>query len=89
VLPYAQVFTAVAMFGIVIVAGYLLLAMQRVLFGPFEADTDHEIVPAAVTDRVSIMVLLLIVILLGMAPDLIYGIIQDAVQPILSIGGGL
>ena len=89
VLPYAQVFTAIAMFGIVIVAGYLLLAMQRVLFGPFEADTDHDIVPAAVTDRVSIMVLLLLVILLGMAPDLIYGIIQDAVQPILSIGGGL
>ncbi len=89
VLPYAQVFTAVAMFGIVIVAGYLLLAMQRVLFGPFRADTDHEIVPAAVTDRVSIVVLLLFVILLGTAPDLIYGMIQDAVQPILAIGGGL
>ena len=88
VLPGAQLFTAVAMFGIVIVAGYLLLAMQRVLFGPFDADTDHEIVPAAVTDRVSIVVLLLLVILLGTAPDLIYGIIQDAVQPILTIGGG-
>ncbi len=89
VLPGAQLFTAVAMFGIVIVAGYLLLAMQRVLFGPFEADTDHDIVPAAVTDRVSIVVLLLLVILLGTAPDLLYGIIQEAVQPILTIGGGL
>jgi NADH-quinone oxidoreductase subunit M len=89
VLPAAQLFTAVAMFGIVIVAGYLLLAMQRVLFGPFEADTDHDIVPAAVTDRVSIVVLLLLVILLGTAPDLLYGIIQEAVQPILTIGGGL
>ena len=89
VLPGAQLFTAVAMFGIVIVAGYLLFAMQRVLFGPFEAETDHDIVPAAVTDRVSIVVLLLLVILLGTMPDLLYGIIQDAVNPILAIGGGL
>ncbi|MFB6109303.1 MAG: NuoM family protein [Halodesulfurarchaeum sp.] len=89
VLPYAPVFTALAMFGIVIVAGYLLFAMQRVLFGPFEADTDHEIVPAPVTDRIAIVALVLIVILLGTAPDLIYGMIQDAVKPILAIGGGL
>ncbi|AOW80352.1 NADH-quinone oxidoreductase subunit M [Halodesulfurarchaeum formicicum] len=88
-LPYAPIFTALAMFGIVIVAGYLLFAMQRVLFGPFEADTDHEIVPAPVTDRIAIVALVLLVILLGTAPDLIYGMIQDAVQPILTIGGGL
>ncbi|MFW6457812.1 MAG: complex I subunit 4 family protein [Halodesulfurarchaeum sp.] len=88
-LPHAQVFTAIAMFGIVVVAGYLLYAMQRVLFGPYEANTEHDIVPAAVTDRVSIVALILLVILLGTAPDLIYGMIQDAVAPILSIGGGL
>ena len=89
VLPYAQLFTAVAMFGIVIVAGYLLFAMQRVLFGPFRAETDYEIVPAAVHDKVSIVVLILLVILLGTVPDLLYTVIQDAVNPILSIGGGL
>ena len=89
ILPYAQVFTAVAMFGIVVVAGYLLFAMQKVLFGPFRADTDYDIVPAAVHDKVSIVVLILLVILLGTAPDLIYGMIQDAVNPILAIGGGL
>ncbi|PSQ10846.1 oxidoreductase, partial [Halobacteriales archaeon QS_7_68_65] len=36
----AMVFTAIAMFGIVIVAGYLLYAMQRTLFGEFRLDTD-------------------------------------------------
>ncbi|MFB6113728.1 MAG: NuoM family protein [Halodesulfurarchaeum sp.] len=89
VLPYAQVFTAVAMFGIVIVAGYLLFALQRVLFGPFRADTDHDIVPAALHDKASIVALILLIILLGVVPDLIFGMIQDAVHPILSIGGGL
>ncbi len=89
VLPNAQVFTAVAMFGIVIVAGYLLFAMQRVLFGPFRADTDYEVVPAAVHDQLSIVVLILVIILFGVAPDLLYASIQDAVDPILSIGGVL
>ena len=88
-LPAAQVFTAMAMFGIVIVAGYLLLAMQRVLFGPFRADTEHEIVPAAFHDAAAIVVLILLVILLGTVPDLFYGMIQDAVRPILAAGGGL
>ena len=89
ILPSAQLFTALAMFGIVIVAGYLLFAMQRVLFGPFRADTEHEIVPAAFHDAAAIVVLILLVILLGTAPDLLYGMIQDAVRPILSAGGGL
>jgi len=84
------VFTAVAMFGIVIVAGYLLFAMQRVLFGPFRADTDHEIVRAARHDVAAIVVLVLFVVLLGIDPNIFYGMIQDAVRPILAlVGGGL
>ncbi|MFB6069701.1 MAG: NuoM family protein, partial [Halanaeroarchaeum sp.] len=89
VLPGAPAFTAVAMFGIVIVAGYLLFAMQRVLFGPFRADTEYEIVPAAFHDAAAIVVLILLVVLLGTAPDIFYGMIQNAVRDILTVGGGL
>jgi len=80
---YAQLFTALAMFGIVIVAGYLLFAMQRVLFGPFEADTDYDIVPAATHDTVPIVTLIVFVVVLGTVPELIYGMIQDAVTPMV------
>jgi len=80
---YAQLFTALAMFGIVIVAGYLLFAMQRVLFGPFEADTDYDIVPAATHDTVPIVTLVVLVVVLGTAPELFYGMIQDAVTPMV------
>ncbi|MFB6068587.1 MAG: NuoM family protein [Halobacterium sp.] len=80
---YAQLFTALAMFGIVIVAGYLLFAMQRVLFGPFRADTDYDVVPAAAHDTVPIVVLVLLVVVLGTVPDLFYGMIQDAVNPMV------
>ncbi|WP_101296645.1 complex I subunit 4 family protein [Halegenticoccus soli] len=88
VLPFAPVFTAAAMFGIVIVAGYFLFAMQRTLFGPFRLETDYEITSAPVHDTLPLAVLLLCIIALGVAPELFFGMITDAVTPILNAGGG-
>ena len=85
----APLFTGVAMFGIVIVAGYLLWAMQRTLFGQFEVETDYDIGPAPFHDVVPLAVLLVLVIALGVAPGLVYGMIQDAVNPMLQLGGGV
>ena len=86
VLPGAPVFTAAAMFGIVVVAGYLLMAMQRVLMGPFRFDGDYEVVPAKPHEIVPLLVLLFLVILLGVAPDLFFTMILDAVDPVLQGG---
>ncbi len=88
-LPYAPIFTALAMFGIVIVAGYLLLAMQRTLFGPFRLETDYEITPAPMHEIAPMAVLLLAIIALGVAPEVFLEMIFDAVGPILDNGGGL
>ncbi|MFB6137267.1 MAG: NuoM family protein, partial [Halobacteriaceae archaeon] len=85
--PAAPIVTAAAMFGIVIVAGYLLWAMQRVLFGPFRADTEHEIVAAPVHDVAPLVVLILLVIALGVQPDLFFGMIQGATDPIAALAG--
>ncbi len=82
----APVLTALAMFGIVIVAGYLLYAMQRTLFGPYQLDTDYEVGRAPLHDVVPLFVLLGLIILLGVAPDLIFEMITDAVDPILPGG---
>ncbi|WP_299332090.1 complex I subunit 4 family protein [Haloplanus sp.] len=82
-------FTAAAMFGIVIVAGYLLLAMQRTLFGSFRLETDYEVGPAPLHETVPLAVLLVTIIVLGVAPDLFFGMIQDAVDPLLDFGGEL
>jgi NADH-quinone oxidoreductase subunit M len=86
--PYAPAFTALAMFGIVIVAGYLLYAMQRTLFGEYRVDTDYDAVPAPFHDVAPLVVLVLIVVALGVAPDLFFGMIQDAVNPIVDLAGG-
>ena len=83
VLQFAPIFTAVAMFGIVIVAGYLLWAMQRTLFGGFELETEYELGRAPVHDIAPLAVLLGLVILLGIQPDIIYEQIQGAVNPLV------
>ncbi|WP_128478028.1 complex I subunit 4 family protein [Halorussus pelagicus] len=81
-------FTAAAMFGIVVVAGYLLFAMQRTLFGTFETETDYEVGPAAFHDVAPLVVLILLVILLGVDPNIFYTMIQDAVNPLVPAAGG-
>ena len=82
-LPYAPVFTGLAMFGIVIVAGYLLSAMQKTLFGPFRLETDYEVGPAPFHDVAPLAVLLLAIIALGVAPDIFFDMIRDAAVPVV------
>jgi NADH-quinone oxidoreductase subunit M len=86
VTPLMPIFTALAMFGIVIVAGYLLFAMQRALFGPFRVSGMEDLPRAARHDVAPMVVLLALIIILGVAPELIFGMIQDAVGPLLPGG---
>jgi len=88
VLPDAPLFTAAAMFGIVIVAGYLLFAMQRTLFGEYRVDTDHDAHAAARHDLLALVAAVLLVVALGVAPEILYGMIQDAANPIVALLGG-
>ncbi|MFC6765779.1 complex I subunit 4 family protein [Natrinema soli] len=87
-LEYAPLFTSLAMFGIVLVAGYLLFALQRTVFGPYRLETDYEVGRAPVHDVASMVVLLGLIIALGVAPDLIFDMITDAIDPIVQ-GGDL
>ncbi|MFB6296325.1 MAG: proton-conducting transporter membrane subunit, partial [Halobacteriales archaeon] len=88
VLPSAPLFTAAAMFGIVVVAGYLLFAMQRALFGEYRVDTDHDAHPAARHDLVALVIAVLLVVALGIDPGLFYEMIQEAANPVVALLGG-
>jgi NADH-quinone oxidoreductase subunit M len=91
------VMTVLAMFGIVIVAGYLLWAMQRTLFGPFSYDGDYEITRAARHDVVPLLTLIVLIVVLGTFPhDIFFDMIQDAINPVIDMsdvvldyGGGV
>ena len=86
-LPAAHIVTPAAMFGVVIVAGYLLWAMQRTLFGPYELDADYKPGLAPLHDLAPMFVLLALIVALGVAPDLIFEMITDATEPIIPTGG--
>jgi NADH-quinone oxidoreductase subunit M len=83
VLPSAPVFTAAAMFGIVIVAGYLLLAMQKTLFGEYRLDTEYDAGRAAFHDVAPLFVLLALIIALGVFPEIFMDMIETAVDPVI------
>ncbi|MBP2250837.1 NADH-quinone oxidoreductase subunit M [Halarchaeum solikamskense] len=86
--PHAQLVTAAAMFGIVVVAGYLLRLLQGVLMGPFEAPTT--VTPRSRRDLAPAVALVLLSIYLGVAPGTLMGAIQDAVGAFVAVfGGGL
>jgi NADH-quinone oxidoreductase subunit M len=85
-IPAAPLVTAAGMFGIVIVAGYLLWAMQRTLFGEYSLETDYDVSRAPAHDVAPLVVLLALVIALGVDPGLVYQMIQDAVNPLLPPG---
>jgi len=87
-LPNAPLFTAAAMFGIVIVAGYLLFAMQRALFGEYRVDTEYDAHPAATHDLVALVIAVLLVVALGVAPRIFFQMIQEAANPIVALLGG-
>ncbi len=86
VIPSASVVTAVTMFGIVLVAGYLLWAMQRTLFGPFSLAVDAELTRSPAHELAPLFVLLALIVLLGVYPELAFEMIEDAVAPALSGG---
>jgi NADH-quinone oxidoreductase subunit M len=62
--------------------------MQRTLFGEVRVDADAEAVPAALHDVAPLVITILAVVALGVAPDLFFGMIQDAVNPIVALVGG-
>jgi NADH-quinone oxidoreductase subunit M len=96
-LPYATIVVPAAMFGIVLVAGYLLFAMQRVLFGEFRvgkktaAATDgggSKVTDASFAEALPMLVLLAVIIALGVQPDIAYDMIETSTASLVELVGG-
>ncbi|MDZ7688857.1 MAG: NADH-quinone oxidoreductase subunit M [Halobacteriales archaeon] len=99
-LPYATLVVPVAMFGIVLVAGYLLFAMQRVLFGEFRVGKKrrataadggaHDVTDASLSEALPMLVLLAVIVALGLQPDIAYDMIETSTAGVVELvaGGG-
>ncbi|MDY6779795.1 MAG: NuoM family protein [Halobacteria archaeon] len=90
-LPGATLIVPAAMFGIVIVAGYLLFAMQRTLFGEYDAPESYRdgIRDASLSEAAPLLVLIVVIIALGVQPDIAYEMIQRSTASVVELAGGV
>lgn len=80
----------VAVLGVIITAGYILMVIRRVFFGELPAAFEKTVTDISVMDKVVVISLSVIMIALGWFPQaLMAGMIQSGVTRILALIGGV
>jgi NADH-quinone oxidoreductase subunit M len=83
----APLVSIIAILGVVITAGYILLVVRRVFFGELPAE-HAEVADITVLDKLAIGLLSLIMIGLGLFPGMMAPMIEKGVRTILALVGG-
>ncbi len=78
----------IASLSIVITAAYVLLAIRRAFFGDVPAQLEGHIGSISVLDKVALVTLCLIMITLGMFPNLMVPMVSQGVQNVMRLLGG-
>lgn len=79
----------IAILGVIITAGYILIVMRRVFFGELPAAFENTVGDISIMDKIVVVSLSLIMILLGWFPQaLMAGMVQSGVSRILALIGG-
>jgi NADH-quinone oxidoreductase subunit M len=76
--------SALIAFGIFLTVGYMLWMLNRIVFS--DPDPEKEVSEASWSDLIAPILMLVPVILLGIWPDLILGIVQPVVVQMLTGG---
>lgn len=76
--------TAVAAFGVVLAAGYILWTVERVLFGP-EKRQFVDLTDATLVDAVPMVLLTAVIVLIGVYPAIIVDIVNPGIAQL--VGG--
>ncbi|MEI7844812.1 MAG: NADH-quinone oxidoreductase subunit M [Chloroflexota bacterium] len=78
----------IASISIVITAAYILSAIRRAFFGDVPAQLEGHIGPISVLDKVALVTLCLLMISLGVFPNLMVPMVSQGVQNVLRLLGG-
>jgi NADH-quinone oxidoreductase subunit M len=85
----APIVAIIAVLGVIITAGYILVVMRRVFFGELPAAYEKTVGNISVMDKIVVVSLSVIMIAVGMFPQaLMAGVIQSGVERILALVGG-
>jgi NADH-quinone oxidoreductase subunit M len=82
----APVFTIIACIGVVLAAGYILWALQRVFYGPVKNEFDG-VKDADFLERVYMFAFVALIMLVGIYPAILTDVIKIGIAPIAGLIG--
>jgi NADH-quinone oxidoreductase subunit M len=82
-----QVYTILAVLGVVVTAGYILWMLQRVFYGPV-LEKYNGVPDADVLERIYMGAFVAVIILIGIRPDILTNVITTGIMPVVQLLGG-
>ncbi len=81
-----QVYTLLAVLGVVVTAGYILWMLQRVFYGPVQ-EVYNSVVDADTLEKVYMFSLVVVIMLVGIYPAVLTDVIKLGISPIMGLLG--
>jgi NADH-quinone oxidoreductase subunit M len=87
IVPHAQVYTIIAIIGVVLTAGYILWMLQRTFFGPVKEEFK-AVKDADGLEKFYMFVLVAVIMLVGIYPAVLTDVFKLGVAPVVRMIGG-
>jgi NADH-quinone oxidoreductase subunit M len=81
---YFPILAMITVLGIILTAGYVLKVTQLVFFGEFNERRFPEVRDVTILDKTALALLVVFLILLGVFPRFMTGMLENGMQPILT-----
>jgi len=82
-----QVYTILALIGVVLAAGYILWMIQRTFYGP-PLEQYNSVKDADILERVYMIAFVALIMLVGIYPAILTDIIKLGIAPLVGLSGG-
>jgi NADH-quinone oxidoreductase subunit M len=70
--------------GIVVTAAYILRAIHNVFFGEYDEHKWHDMSPLRAVDKITLVMFVVILIVIGVYPQIIAPIVESGVAPVIA-----
>jgi NADH-quinone oxidoreductase subunit M len=87
VVPHVQVYTIIAIVGVVLTAGYILWMLQQAFFGPVKQQFDN-VKDEDGLEKFYTFILIAVIMLVGIYPAVLTDVFKLGISPIASLIGG-
>jgi NADH-quinone oxidoreductase subunit M len=85
--PNVQIYTIIAIIGVVLTAGYILWMLQRTFFGPVKEEFN-AVKDADGLEKFYMFVLIAVIMLVGIYPAILTDVFKLGITPIVKLIGG-